>query len=360
MRVKVVRPGDLGPEEARLWSAFQLSQPIMSNPFLSLTFAQTVGRFRPAARVAVVEDDGRTEAFLPFELAPGKVAVPIGCPMNDLQGFVGSGAAFDARAVVRKSGLRGWRFLHVPADQQALMPHQYQETVVRCPVIDLSGGYEQYQQSMAKTATYKNARKKQRSLERQAGPVRLAWGTPDQAHFDQLVDWKRGKYGGARRLFSDPAALRIIEALATAAADDCRGILSVMFAGERPIANVLGLAGPAGLSAWFSSYDPDWQQFSPGTIMWYLLAEQAAATGFTRIDFGGGQDGYKFSLANTSYPVAGGAVWANRVERAARGFYRHASARSPWSGSPWSGFPWSGFPWSGTKDSRQAALGLAS
>ncbi len=271
--------------------------------------------------------------------------MPIGYPMNDLQGFVGSGAPVDARAVVRESGLRGWRFLHVPADQRALMPHQYRETVVKCPVIDLSGGYEQYHQTMARTATYKNARKKQRSLERQFGPVRLVWGTPDQAHFRQLVDWKRGKYGGARRLFSDPAALPIIEALAAADADDCRGILSVMFAGDRAIANVLALAGPAGLSAWFSSYNPDWQHFSPGTIMWYLLAEQVAARGFTQIDFGGGQDGYKFSLANKFYPVAGGAVWASRVERTVRGFYRHASALSPWSGN---------------QDSRRPALGLTS
>jgi CelD/BcsL family acetyltransferase involved in cellulose biosynthesis len=345
VRVTVVRPGDLGPEEARLWSAFQQASPVMSNPFLSLTFARAVDRFRPTARVAVVEDDGRIEAFLPFELAPGKVGVPIGYPMNDLQGFVGSGAPVDARAVVRESGLRGWRFLHVPADQRALMPHHYQETVVRCPVIDLSAGYEQYHQSITKTATYKNARKKQRSIERQCGPVRLAWGTPDPAHFRYLVDWKRGKYGGARRLFSDPAALPIIEALAASDAGDCRGILSVMYAGERPIANVLGLAGPAGLCAWFSSYDPDWHQFSPGTIMWYLLAEQAAARGLTQIDFGGGQDGYKFSLANRFYPVAGGAVWASRVERAVRGLYRQASALSPWSGK---------------EDRRRPALELAS
>ncbi len=331
MRVTVVRPGDLGPEEAGRWARFQQASPVMSNPFLSLTFARAVGRFRPAARVAVAEDDGRIEAFLPFELAPGNVAVPIGYPMNDLQGLVGSGAPVDARAVVRESGLRGWRFLHVPAEQRALMPHHYQETVVRCPVIDLSGGYERYRQGRAGTATYKNARKKQRRLERQHGPVRLVWGTPDPAHFRQLVDWKRGKYGGARLLFSDPAALPIIEALAASDADDCRGILSVMCAGERPVANVLGLAGPAGLCAWFSSYDPARQQFSPGTIMWYLLAEHAAARGLTQIDFGGGQDGYKFSLANQFYPVAGGAVWASRVERAARGFYRQASARSSWS-----------------------------
>ena len=59
MRVTVVRPGDLGREQASLWSAFQPRTPVLSNPFLSLTFAQAVGRFRPAARVAVVEDDGR-------------------------------------------------------------------------------------------------------------------------------------------------------------------------------------------------------------------------------------------------------------------------------------------------------------
>jgi CelD/BcsL family acetyltransferase involved in cellulose biosynthesis len=327
VRVTVVRPHDLGPEEARLWTRFQRASPVTSNPFLSLTFTRAVGSFRPSARVAVVEDGGRIQAFLPFELAPYQVAVPIGYPLNDLQGFVGSGAPIDARAVVRKSGLRGWRFLHAPADQHALIPHHYRETVVKCPVIDLSEGYNSYYQSMARSATSKNVQRKRRSVERRFGPLSLAWATSDQRHFNQLVDWKAGKYGGARRVFSDPAALSIIKKLAETDADDCRGIVSVMFAGEQPMANLLGLAGPAGLSVWFSSYDPDWQHLSPGMIMWYFFAEQAASRGVTRIDFGGGQNEYKFRLANNFYPVAGGAVWASRAEEAARRLYRRLCSR---------------------------------
>jgi CelD/BcsL family acetyltransferase involved in cellulose biosynthesis len=332
VRVTVVRPGDLGPQEARLWARFQQASPVTCSPFLSLTFTQAVGTFRPGARVAVVEDGGRIEAFLPFELTSYQVAVPIGHPVNDLQGFVGSGAPIDARAVVRKSGLRGWRFLHAPAEQRALIPHHYQETVVRCPVIDLSEGYQPYYRSIAKSATYKNTQKKRRSVERRFGPVSLAWATSDQAHFSQLVDWKRGKYDGARRVFSDPTALGIIERLAEADTDDCRGIVSVMFAGQQPMANLLALAGPSGLSVWFSSYHPDWQHLSPGMIMWYLFAEQAASRGVTQIDFGGGQDSYKFRLANKFYPVAGGAVWASRAEEAARRLYRRLYSLSRWGG----------------------------
>ena len=84
MRVTVVRPGDLGPSEASLWSMFQQSSPTTLNPFLSLTFARVVGRHRPDARVAVVETDRQIEAFLPFELADRRMGMPIGYPMNDL------------------------------------------------------------------------------------------------------------------------------------------------------------------------------------------------------------------------------------------------------------------------------------
>ena len=322
MRVTLVRPGELGPEEARLWTEFQRITPVTLNPYLSLTFAQAIDQFRPNSRVAVIEVEGKIQAFLPLEITSHRIGVPIGSPMNDLQGFVGSTAAIDARIVIRKSGLRGWRFLHVPVEQHALKPHYYKETVVKCPVIDLSEGYQSYYQSVAASATWKAAQKRRRRIERQFGPVSLVWSTTNQAHFDQLIDWKRSKYGGADLLFSDSTALRIIEKLAAADAEDCRGIVSVMFAGKQPIANLLGLIGPTALSVAFSSYDPDWAHFSPGTIMWYLLAEQAARRRITRIDFGGGQDNYKFSLTNQFYLVAGGAVWVSRVEDASRRLYR--------------------------------------
>src|ERR1700761_3361868 len=89
MRVTVVRPSDLGTAEAALWRGFQQSTPEGHNPFMSFTYVQAVGRFRANARVAVVEEHGLIAAFLPFELGAYGLGMPIGYPMNNLQGFIG-------------------------------------------------------------------------------------------------------------------------------------------------------------------------------------------------------------------------------------------------------------------------------
>jgi hypothetical protein len=62
-------------------------------------------------------------------------------------------------------------------------------------------------------------------------------------------------------------------------------------------------------------------------MMWQPIAEEAACRGITRLDLGYGQDECKFGLANASYAVAGGAVWAGRWEQAARRVYRKLGAR---------------------------------
>jgi CelD/BcsL family acetyltransferase involved in cellulose biosynthesis len=333
VRVTVVRPDELGPEEARLWVKFQQASPVMSSPFFSLTFAQAVGRFRPGARVAVIEEDGRIEAFLPFELASPRFAVPIGHPMNELQGFIGSGAPVDARAVVRKAGLRGWRFLHTPAEQQSLLPHHYDGTEVPCRIVNLEGGYQSYLDSRGKQSI-KRIAEKRRSLVRRVGALSLQWDSTCLEDLHKIIEWKTGRYGGAQQLFSQRAAVRIAEELGSSESNDCRGLVSVLRAGEQPVAAHLGLIGPWGLAWWFPSYDSSLSRFSPGTIMLFALAEEAANRGITRIDFGGGQDAYKFSLANDSYPVAGGAVWVSRVEKVARRLYRQLSSRPPWTRVP--------------------------
>ena len=177
MRVTVVRPGDLGPSEAGLWAMFQQSSPTTLNPFLSLTFARVVGRYRPDARVAMVETDRQIEAVLPFELAARRMRMPIGYPMNDLQAFVSRGTPIDARRVLRRAGLRGWRFVAAPAEQRALIPHHYEGTLAKVPVIDLSSGYQQYLNSRKKPSIKRIAEKRP-ALERQSGPVSLITAAP--------------------------------------------------------------------------------------------------------------------------------------------------------------------------------------
>ena len=329
MRVTVVPPGELGDTEADLWARFQRSAPDAASPFLSLTFTQVVGRHRGAARVAVIEDGGTITAFLPFERAGTGPALPVGHPMNNLQGFVSSGAPLDARQVIRQAGLRGWRFDNVRAAGDVLRPHHYAGTQVRCPVVDLSGGYPAYASSLSKSLTSEIARRR-RALGRQAGPVTLTWdsATPED-DLRRLVDWKSGKYDGTRQLFADPTAWAIVTELAGSASADCAGTVGVLAAGGQPFAVALWLAGPHELAAWFAAYDPGFRRSSPGTMILLLTAEEAASRGLAHIDLGGGQDEYKFRLANSSYPVAGGAVWAYRAEEAARRAYRRFAHRQP-------------------------------
>jgi CelD/BcsL family acetyltransferase involved in cellulose biosynthesis len=321
MRVTVVRPGDLGPSEASLWAHFQKSSPELQNPFFSLTFAQVVGRYRPNSRVAVVEADGAIQAFLPFDLGPQRVGMPIGDPLNNLQGFVSGGAIIDAKRVVRKAGLRGWRYTAAPAAQSALASHHYEGTLVAAPLIDLSDGYEQYFTSRSKKFTTDFA-KRWRSMERRVGPVSLEWGTTAPEHICQLIDWKSGKYGGARELFSEVAVRRIVEELAASSNEDCGGVVNVLRAGERAVAVNFGLTWPGVLSGWFTAHDDDMGMFSPGTMAMIATVEEAARRHIRRIELGAGQDSYKSRIANASYPVAGGAVWVIPGERAARRLYR--------------------------------------
>jgi CelD/BcsL family acetyltransferase involved in cellulose biosynthesis len=335
MRVTVVRPGDLGPSEASLWATFQQRSSATLNPFLSLTFARVVGRHRPDARVAVVETDRQIEAFLPFELAARRMGMPIGYPMNDLQAFISRGTPIDARYVIRQAGLRGWRFVASPAEQRVLVPHHYAGTLARVPVIDLAGGYEAYLSSRKK-ASMKRIAEKRRALERRLGTLSLQWSSPcPQKHLQQLIDWKTVRYGGARQLFSDPTVRAILDGLTAESGDDCRGLLSVLSAGERIVALFFGLIAHSGLCSWFPTYDRELSRYSPGRMMWQPLAEEAACQGITRLDLGYGQDQYKFGLANASYLVVGGAVWASQCEQAVRSVYRrlHGRATGPSGGA---------------------------
>ena len=248
MKVVLVKPAELGPDEARLWARFQQTSRVTLNPFLSLAFAQAVGRARSSARVAVVEEGGKIEAFLPFELVGERIAVPIGWPMNDLQGFIWSGSSIDPRSVIRKAQLRGWRFDHAPTEQGLLAPHHYRGTTIQCPVMDLTEGYQSYiktVRSKSKTVIAKSGRQK-RALERELGAVWVEWNSSCPEHFSQLIAWKSAQYQrmNTRQLFSDPTALRIVDQLARAQGENCSGIVTVLHAGERPVAINLGILGP--------------------------------------------------------------------------------------------------------------------
>ena len=332
MRVTVVRPGDLGPGEASLWARFQKSCPELQNPFFSLTFAQVVDRYRPNARVAVVEDDGTIQAFLPFDVGPQRIGMPIGDPMNNLQGFVSEGATIDARRVIRKSGLRGWRYTAAPSGQRALAAHHYRGTLVEASLIDLSAGTSPISPAGPRSSPM-ISRQQWRSLERRVGSASLEWGSTASSTSGSSSTGRVARYGGTRELFAEAAARSILEELSASSSEECGGVVTVLRAGDQVLAVSSSLTCPGIVSGWFMGHDHEMRKFSPGKLVLLATAEEAARRHITRFELGAGQDPYKSRVTNGSYPVAGGAVWAIPGERAARGLYRRWRGRTR-AGSP--------------------------
>jgi len=327
MKVTVVRPGDLGESEARLWAEFQKRSPIAASPLLSLTFAQAVDRVRRNARVAVVEEQGKIKAFFPYELTPNNVARAIGWRVSGLQGLISSGAPLDARLLVKMAGLRGWRFDHADATEPALAHYHYRGAKMQVPVIDLGSGWDSYINTRTNQFRREN-RRRRRHLESDVGTISLEWHVSRLDYLPLLIKWKSEQYDSARYLYSDPAARLIIEELITTTNEDCHGGLSVLFAGDQPIAVHFGMMGPRFLCSIETAYDPNFARAAPGLTLWLALAEQAAGHGIAWIDLGygmpsrNGRPSYKLDLANYSYAVIGGAVWVSRAEAAVRAFYR--------------------------------------
>ena len=108
MPTTVCRLEDLGPAELDRWSRLQRGDAALHSPFLRPAFAVAVGRRRPDARVAVVEDGGEVIAFSPSSGAgPASAARwPTTCPTTRAwctrRGSTGTGRSCSRRA---RSGL---------------------------------------------------------------------------------------------------------------------------------------------------------------------------------------------------------------------------------------------------------------
>jgi CelD/BcsL family acetyltransferase involved in cellulose biosynthesis len=331
MTVAVVRPDELSVSEEKLWREFQSSSPMGTNPFFSLTYVRAACHADESGRVAVAEDDSTIRAFIPYAKGNDGIATTLGGGQTGLDGLVSSNAPVDLRRVVRAAGLRGWRFSHAPVEQRLLDPYRYQGSHHRDLIYfaDLHDGYDRYLEALpgsvrkriSRTATYR------RALKRELGEVSFDWNSGDPSHLPLLFSWKSDQFESARQWLSHPPVRTLVRNLADSENEDCSGVTSVLSAGTKPISIVFSLRCGHILAPWILAYDPEYSRFSPGTIEWLELFQEAAKRGVEMVDFGYGDDRYKQRFGNATYSVSGGGVWASRLGSAARSFYRRARYR---------------------------------
>ena len=311
MDISVVRPAELGVPWTKAWHEAMDESEAFANPFLAPEFAAGVGLFRGGARVAVLREDGEAVGFLPFERGTLGVGRAIGMGLSDCQGLVHrAGLTWDAREVLRGSGLSIFEFDHLVAGQEAFGP--FVTGTFASPVVDLvpgdpDGGYPQWLRAVY-PGLAKTVLKKERRLGRDIGDMRFVFDERDPVVLRRLMDWKSAQYRRTGRMdrFARPWIVGLVDHLFQVREEHFSGVLSVLYAGDRPVAAHFGPRSRSVLAAWFTAYDPELRYYSPGLMMHLRTAEGAAREGVRVLDLGRGDKEYKDWLKTRELRVGEG------------------------------------------------------
>jgi CelD/BcsL family acetyltransferase involved in cellulose biosynthesis len=299
VRIRVLKPDELGEEEAEAWRELRAKSGAPANPFMEPEFTLAVGRVRPAARVAVLWEDGEPAGFFPYEQGPLGHGRAIGLGVSDSQGAVlRPGLTISPRELLRACALSAWEFDNLEAGQGVFQPDAAEEFA--SPVIDVGAGYAAYEEVLrAQSPKFlKTTLAKERKLGRQVGEVRFVFDERDPAALRTLMEWKSAQYRrtGRRDRFAREWISTLVRLLHETRTPGCSGVLSVLYAADRPVAAHFGLRSSTVLSCWFPAYEPEFAKYSPGLILHLRMAESAAAEGIGMLDLGRGAAEYKDAL----------------------------------------------------------------
>ena len=320
MGIEVIRPCELGQAEVTAWCEMQARTPTLANPFLSPQFTVAVGRLRRTARVAVLTEGRDIAGFFPFERRRLGVGVPIAAGLTDCQGLIHApGAEWDARALLRACGLLVWQFDHLVSSQKPF--DGYRAALVPSPIIDLSRGFRAYHASLRAVAPSfcRELARKARKLARETGELRMVADSREVGVLRTLIRWKSDQYRrtGRPNPFSQPWIIELLGSLLTTRTSGLSSVLSVLYAGETPVAANFGLRSGPVLAGWFTAYDARFARCSPGLIHHLRLMEESAAAGVQLFDLGKGAMQYKEVLKSGDQFVAEGTVTSGSLLGAA-------------------------------------------
>ncbi|WP_405679581.1 GNAT family N-acetyltransferase [Streptomyces sp. NBC_01511] len=309
-----MRPGELDADQIERWRELRALSGAPANPFMEPEFTRAVGRVRPGARVAIVEGQGETVGFFPYERGPLGQGRAIGFGVSDSQGPVLSPEhTLTAGELLRGCSLASWEFDNLEAGQTLFVPDATEE--FDSPVIDIGQGYEAYEAALRAGSPkfFRTTTAKERRLARQAGEVRFVFDERDPAALRTLMEWKSAQYRrtGRRDRFAKEWIRALVRQLAADRTADrkpgCSGVLSVLYVADRPVAAHFGLRSRTVLSCWFPAYDTDFAKYSPGLILHLRMAEAAAGAGIGLLDLGRGTAEYKNALKTGDLRVHEGA-----------------------------------------------------
>ncbi|MFI6039180.1 GNAT family N-acetyltransferase [Streptomyces sp. NPDC051315] len=310
-RIDVVHPDDLTPGDLDLWNELRTTTADAANPFMSAQFTRAIGRVRRDTRVAVLHRKKELLGYFPYQRGRWGQGRAVGLGVSDCQGAVlHPGVHVDPRHLMRACSLNVWEFNHLENGQDLFLP--YATGQFASPVIDLTHGFEPYEDHLRthSRSFLKTARAQERRMGRQLGPLRFVYDERNPVALRTLISWKSAHYRrtGRRDPFAQPWITQLVDRLAGTTSPHCSGILSVLYAADRPVAAHFGLRSRTVFSCWFPSYDRSLATYSPGRILYLRMIEASAASGIRLFDFGRGDAAYKNSFKTGDLLVHEGAL----------------------------------------------------
>jgi CelD/BcsL family acetyltransferase involved in cellulose biosynthesis len=326
VRTTVVRPAELGAAEQAIWRSFQQAQPGLGSPFLAPEMTAAAGKVRPGTRVAVLEDAGQIIGFFPFERRSFGYGTPVAGGLTDCQGVVHApDAGWDAHDLLRSCGLGVWVFDHLVDGQKPFEP--YQVLRAPAPVIDLSNGSAAVLADLPRRSSRtKKLPRLKRRLERDIGPLRFEFESRDPAALRMLMAWKSAQYRRTGRTdrFARPWIRQFVSDMLDLHSPHFALVLSVLYAGDQPVAALLAPRRGGVLADWFPAFDPGFASYSPGLLHRLHLIEAAAASGVRLIELGRGTYEHK-DLFKTGDVMVG----EGKVVRCSGGAALYYTGRAP-------------------------------
>jgi len=311
MNVNVIPADSLTPEQMLAWSRLQRADVALASPFFRPEFVCAASAIRQNVEVAVLEEGNEPVGFFPFARTRRNVGQPVASPMNDFQGpILAPGVTFNARQLIRQCGLVAWHFDHLAPWQSPFW--RYRSVEVDSPYVDLSGGFDAYQEARSKAGSREltTVGRKTRKLGREHGPLRFEFHTADRGALEKLIEWKKDQCRRTKvaSLFDHAWSIRLLEHVLARPSKAFSGVLSALYVDDRPAAVHLGIRSQRVLHWWFPAYDPTFRKYSPGMILLAEVAKACQSQGIKRIDLGKGMTQFKNSFMSGAVPVAEGSV----------------------------------------------------
>lgn len=298
------------------WNQIRESNPQFASPYFDFEFINAVARVRSDVRVGVLRNcNHEIIGFFPFQLSKSGHAQPVGGRLNDVHGILKyDGVEVSLARLLQKCQLSSFEFHALNS-----MATDLNEFVFESPVsyhVDMASGWQQYNDWVRKhSSTVKRQGQKTRGLEREYGQVRFEFESLNRDSLEELIALKRSKYLRSRTfdILSVQWASNLLRELHQVSTDRFQGLLSCLWAGDKLVAGHFGMLSGNVLHYWFPAFNNDFARYSPGTELILRVCEEAAQRGVTIVDFGYGDDPYKFKFCNGRSTLSRGLVSPSRA-----------------------------------------------